>query len=462
MSLLKNIIEASLRNSKVERKSVLEDFEDINENIFEDAEFNRVTDDDIFDDEDADKTDTTFIGNDDIDLTDGTDLTGSDKDFGNVGFDEDGAKEEYGEEWFVALAEPIEKYLADSELPIVTDGEEDHLDKSVLSKALTDLFTHLQISEFSGDICADGAVITVKKFDVGVETDSDEDFLSPEENDYNKATAPFIEDSLGKTNTLKQTGEALDPEANSDEVVISELDLTWDGSTCVVNNVSTDYADDNDWLDSDDEDTDDEAEDTDDGLDDFSGDDAEEDKEDDKEEEDDDDEEDKELKESIASNIIVANDLMEKLIAEAESFNNGTDISTMTGSGLDKPTTPSMKDGDFMLDGDFTDDVPTPNKHKGKATVKDNGINGWIDNTEEKNLKLENEAFDLGAGSVSKEGDEVPVEKSANASGMPTDFGADEVGNDDMDILDNNKVKGVDFEEDGDFDAEGAALDIEK
>ena len=150
MAIFTSIIEKALRDTS--RKSKIHE----SAGFEAEDEMDDVSLEDMFQDDNESDTNLDDLGQDFFELE-------SDEGATNVTFDEDKAKEDKGESWFVELKKPIEDYLKDSASPVLLKGDVE-IDKPALETALTELFTTLGISPFSGNVIEDGSIkVTAKE-----------------------------------------------------------------------------------------------------------------------------------------------------------------------------------------------------------------------------------------------------------------------------------------------------------
>lgn len=216
MAKFKIILERALKDSKAKNS--------VSESMLTDEDELDVSSDDIFDEEipGAPETDVDFFSLE-------AEPVGSD-----IEFDEEGAKAELGDNWFTKLKEPIEQYLKEKAVFTKENGE---VDKTALETALTELFTNLGISNFTGNIVDDGSI----KVSMGAEEDAPE-----AEEDLLKVDG--VEDEIVAEDYEGETVDpSLEPMNDSEEhkgnAEIIQLDVEWDGTAVGVGDMEVEYAD---------------------------------------------------------------------------------------------------------------------------------------------------------------------------------------------------------------------------
>lgn len=439
--ILENALKSKLRNRGVKFSESaglpIDDEEDVD-----------ISAEDIFDDESPDSSSDFFSLEADTALDD-------------IEFDEDSARSSKGDMWFTELRGPVEEYLKKTSTPVFLEGD-DEIDKASLETALTELFKHLGVSTFSGNIVEDGS-IKISKKPVGELKEAEVELKEVDgvEEDI------FEEDFEKETDPSLQPMNDADESENSSSAEILSMDVEWDGTSVGVGDIDIEYAED----DSDEED---------DSSDEVIDDDDEEDGDDDDEDEEEDyDVGDDEMTETLSAEKILelksflddedSEDVMESIDSDggvsskdvkqnpslksgSYDFNNGADVSSFE-DGVDNLTSVdnsisasgNVKSGDYFygsgkFDGDATekvDGVEDPKKLS-DSTVKPK-VDDFIPNTEEIVSSVEKEGireeFDFDDGGEQKNvGDDLVMSEE------PIEMGE----NEDLDFVEDSVVSDKD------------------
>lgn len=425
MAIFTSIIEKALRDTS--RKSKIHE----SAGFEAEEEMDDVSLEDMFQDDNESDTNLDDLGQDFFELE-------SDEGATNVTFDEDKAKEDKGESWFVELKKPIEDYLKDSASPVLLKGDVE-IDKPALETALTELFTTLGISPFSGNVIEDGSIKVTAK-EPGEENFAEEDLKQVD--GVEDAVMESAEEAFDKEedNTLVPMNDAA-----GDAAEIVSLNVEWDGTSVGIGDMDVEYADDKEEPA------------------------AEEEPEEEPEEDDGDDEEDKadeedeeEMNETFSAEKILAlqdeidNWNVDDIMSEAElsdggakdeevgepnssmkpgayHFNNGGDDSNFVDGVEDlkavddsTDTSEPPKSGEFFR-GNFEGEEP-PVEEKDSTDVSKPKIDDFLPNTEEIVSALEKETiresvdFNNGGKKVDAGDDLVMSEINPDTGDKPEEF----------------------------------------
>ena len=424
MAIFTSIIEKALRDTSRKGK--------IHESAGFEAEdeMDDVSLEDMFQDDNETDTNLDDRGQDFFELE-------SDEGVTNVTFDEEKAKEDKGDSWYVELKKPIEDFLKDSSAPVLLKGDVE-IDKPALETALAELFTSLGISPFSGNVIEDGSIKVAAK-EAGEDSFAEEDLKQVD----------GVEDAV-----MESAEEAFEKEADSslmpmndaagDEAEIVSLNIEWDGTSVGIGDMDVEYAD---AKEEPAEETEEEPAD---------------DEEDDEEEADDEAEDEDEMNETFSAEKILAlqdeidNWDVDSIISEAElsdggakdeevkdpnpsmkpgtyHFNNGGDDSNFVDgvedlSMKDDSTDASepAKSGEFFR-GNFEGEEP-PEEQKDSTDVSKPKLNDFLPNTEEIISALEKETiresadFNNGGKQVDVGDDLVMSEINPDTGDKPEEF----------------------------------------
>lgn len=413
--ILENALKSKLRNGGVK-------FSESAGLPIDDEEEVDISAEDIFDDESPDSSSDFFSLEADTALDD-------------IEFDEDSARSSKGDMWFTELRVPIEEYLKKTTTPVFLEGDNE-IDKASLETALTELFKHLGVSTFSGNIVEDGS-IKISKKPAGE--------LREAENELKEVDG--VEEDIFEEDFEKEADPSLQPMNDADEsensssAEILSMDVEWDGTSVGIGDIDVEYAEDDSDEDEDGDSSDEVADD-----------------------DDDDDDDDDEMTETLSAEKILelksllddedSEDVMESIDSDggvsskdvkqnpslkpgSYDFNNGADESSFEDGvddlvSVDNSTSVSgnVKSGDYFygsgkFDGDATEKVDgvEDSKKLGDSSVKPK-VDDFIPNTEEIVSSVEKEGireeFDFDDGGEQKNvgGDlvmsEEPVEMGEN------------------------------------------------
>lgn len=224
MAIFTSIIEKALRDTSKKNKKISESAG------FGDDEMEDISLQDMFQDDSEVDTGLGDTGSDFYELE-------AEEDFGSVNFDEEKAKEEKGDEWFTELKEPIESYLKDSTNPVFLKGDLE-IDKPSLETALAELFKHLGVSPFSGNVIEDGS-IKVAQREAGEEETAEDSLLGVDgvAGAVNGGDLPEAYEEEEPANLMPMNDAAGDAE-------IVSLNVEWDGTSVGIGDMDVEYAED--------------------------------------------------------------------------------------------------------------------------------------------------------------------------------------------------------------------------
>lgn len=222
MAIFTSIIEKALRDTSKKNKKISESAG------FGDDEMEDISLQDMFQDDSEVDTGLEDTSGDFYELE-------AEEDFGNINFDEEKAKEAKGDEWFTELKKPIEDYLKDSTNPVFIKGDLE-IDKPTLETALTELFKHLGVSPFSGNVIEDGS-IKVSQREAGEENNAEDSLLEVD------GVADAVEDGdVMEAYEEEETANLMPINDAAGDAEIVSLNVEWDGTSVGIGDMDVEYA----------------------------------------------------------------------------------------------------------------------------------------------------------------------------------------------------------------------------